>query len=381
MTPSTTRVRFDTTDMSLQQELKARVDGWFLDQGLKKTATPAMWGKAVFWVGGVVALTALLVSGALPALVAWPLAGVLGVFMAAMGFNVGHDAIHGAFSDNPRVNALLSRTFDVAGASSYTWSTAHNFVHHTYTNVPGVDHDLDPGPFMLFSARENPHWIYRFQHLYAFALYFFTYVVWVFKKDFQQVLSPDPRNGKPVAKARVVEVVVGKVVHLGLFLALPLLVSGYAPWQVVLGYFTAIAMTGLTAAIVFQLAHVVEGTDFPRADDDHRIHDSWAAHQLKTTANFAPHSPFWNFFTGGLNHQVEHHLLYKIAHCHYPAIAPIVAEVAARHGVPYHVYPTFSAALLAHVRTMRRFGHGEATRVTTARTPTTPTTLEPLPAE
>lgn len=42
MTPSTTRVRFDTTDMSLQQELKARVDGWFLDQGLKKTATPAM---------------------------------------------------------------------------------------------------------------------------------------------------------------------------------------------------------------------------------------------------------------------------------------------------------------------------------------------------
>lgn len=335
----------------------------------------------MFWVGGVVALTALLVSGALPALVAWPLAGVLGVFMAAMGFNVGHDAIHGAFSDNPRVNALLSRTFDVAGASSYTWSTAHNFVHHTYTNVPGVDHDLDPGPFMLFSARENPHWIYRFQHLYAFALYFFTYVVWVFKKDFQQVLSPDPRNGKPVAKARVVEVVVGKVVHLGLFLALPLLVSGYAPWQVVLGYFTAIAMTGLTAAIVFQLAHVVEGTDFPRADDDHRIHDSWAAHQLKTTANFAPHSPFWNFFTGGLNHQVEHHLLYKIAHCHYPAIAPIVAEVAARHGVPYHVYPTFSAALLAHVRTMRRFGHGEATRVTTSRTPTTPTTLEPLPAE
>lgn len=368
--------------MRLQQELKARVDAWFEQQGLAKTATPGMWARGAFWIGSVVALTALLSSGALPALVAWPVAGVLGVFLAAMGFNVGHDAIHGAFSSKAWVNSILSFTFDVAGASSYTWSTAHNFVHHTYTNVPGVDHDLDPGPFMVFTSKPNPHWVYRFQHLYSFALYFFTHIVWIFKKDFQQIAAPDPRSGKPAPKLRVVEVVVGKAVHFGLFLGLPLLVSGYAPWQVVLGYVTAMAMAGLTLAVVFQLAHVVEGTDFPIVNERGQIEDSWAAHQLRTTANFAPDSAFWNFFTGGLNHQVEHHLMYKIAHCHYPALAPIVAEVAARHGVPYHAYPTFTSALLAHVRTMKRFGHGEPLpRHEGATTASTVMGREPLPAE
>lgn len=376
MSSPISRVRFDTTDMRLQHELKARVDAYFERQGLAKTATPTMWAQAVLWIVGAGGLTALLISGALPALIAWPLAAILGVFLAGMGFNVGHDAIHGAFSERPWVNAVLSRTFDIAGASSYTWSTAHNFVHHTYTNIPGVDHDLDPGPFMLFSAKANPHWIYRFQHLYAFALYFLTFIVWVFKKDFQQVLAPDPRTGKPVPRRRVVEVIVSKLVHLCLFVGLPLLVSGYAPWQVIVGYFTAISMAGLTLALIFQLAHVVEGTAFPTVGDGQRVHDGWAAHQLRTTANFAPDSAFWNFFTGGLNHQVEHHLLYKIAHCHYPAIAPIVAEVAARHGVPYQVYPSFGAALAAHVRTLRRFGRGE-TPVVTATAPT----LEPVPAE
>jgi linoleoyl-CoA desaturase len=358
MAISMNQVRFNSADQRLQQDLKSRVDAYFAYTGLKRTATPSMWAQAVFWMGGTAALLALLSSGALPALVAWPLAGLLGVFMAATGFNVGHDAIHGAFSNNRMINGLLSFTFDVSGASSYTWSNAHNFVHHTYTNVPGVDHDLDPGPFMVFTAKENPHWIYRFQHIYSFVLYFFTYIVWVFKKDFQQIAAPDPRTGKSHPTARKVEVVVGKLTHFALFLVLPLLLSDYAPWQVAIGYFSAIAVAGLTLAVVFQLAHVVEGTDFPLVDADNRLHDSWAVHQLRTTANFAPESAWWNFFTGGLNHQVEHHLLYKIAHCHYPALAPIVRDVAARHGVPYHEFPTFPSALGAHVRMMKRFGAG-----------------------
>ena len=372
-----TQVRFTATDQRLQHDLKARVDAYFDYTGLPRTATTSMWLLSGFWMGGTAAVLGLLVSGVLPAWLAWPVAGVLGLFMAATGFNVGHDAIHGAFSSSRLINGLLSFTFDVSGASSYTWSNAHNFVHHTYTNVPGVDHDLDPGPFMLFTSREQPHWIYRFQHIYAFALYFFTYIVWVFKKDFQQIAAPDPRTGKRHPMGRQVEVVVGKLVHFGLFLALPVLVSGYAPWQVIVGYFSAIAMAGLTLAVVFQLAHVVEGTAFPKPNADHRIDDSWAAHQLRTTANFAPQSLWWNFFTGGLNHQVEHHLLYRIAHCHYPALAPIVRDVATKHCVPYHEFPTFGAALGAHVRMMKRFGHGMVDNdlVTTANQPA------PLPAE
>lgn len=368
---SAPRVRFASDDRALQDELRDRVDAYFVERGLKKTANAAMVTKTVFWLAAAAGLFVVLVSGALPALVAWPLAALLGVVMAAVGFNVGHDAIHGAWSDKPWVNRLLGHSFDLLGASSLTWAEAHNFVHHTYTNVPGVDHDLDPGPFMVFSPEKSPSAVHRYQHLYAFPLYLMTFVVWVFKKDFVQVASPDPRTGKRHAPSAVAGVVLWKLAHFALFLGLPLLVSGYAPAAVVVGYATMVAFAGLTLAVVFQLAHVVEGAAFPVPDTSRRLQDSWMRHQLKTTANFAPDSRFWNFFTGGLNHQIEHHLFYKICHIHYPALAPIVADVARKHGAPYHVNATFSSALASHVRTMKRLGAPRLQVVASTETSTT----------
>jgi linoleoyl-CoA desaturase len=361
MTSTTTttpvsRVRFATDDRALQDELRTRVDAYFADRGIKKTANAAMLAKTIVWLTAAAGFFVVLVSGALPALLAWPVAALLGVTMAAVGFNVGHDAIHGAWSDKPRVNRLLAHTFDLLGASSTTWAEAHNFVHHTYTNVPGVDHDLDPGPFMVFDPEKSPSAVHRYQHVYAFPLYLLTFIVWVFKKDFVQVFSPDPRTGKRHAPAVIAGVFFWKLVHFALFLGLPLAVSGYAPLTVVVGYLTMTAFAGLTLAVVFQLAHVVEAAAFPLPDDELRLADGWMRHQLKTTANFAPDSPLWNFFSGGLNHQIEHHLFYKVCHIHYPALAPIVADVARRHGAPYHVNPTFSSALASHVRTMKRLG-------------------------
>jgi len=336
-----------------------------------------MMAKTVFWLLAAALLYAVTAGGALPALVTWPLAALLGVVMAAVGFNVGHDAIHGAWLEKQWVNRLLARTFDRLGASATTWAEAHNFVHHTYTNVPGVDHDLEPGPFMVFNPEKTPSTIHRYQHIDAFPLYLLTFVVWVFKKDFVRVRSADPRTGERHGVADVVGGLAWKLAHLALLLGVPLLRSGYAPWQVFLGYGTVIAAAGFTLAVVLQLAHVVEGTLFPAPDGDGRLSRSWTAHPLATTANFAPRRRFWNFFSGGLNHQIEHHLFYKISHIHYPALAPIVADVARRHGAPYLEYPTFRAALGSHVATMKRLGRPRPRLVTTTTTtvsPTTPTT-------
>ncbi len=352
------KVRFDTSNMKLQHELKERTDAWFAARGRSKTADARMVAKSIFFFGGTCLLLALLTTGALTPLLALPVCLLLGVFCAGIGFNIGHDAIHGAYSDRPWVNALLSRSFDFVGASSFTWSTAHNFVHHTYTNVPGVDHDLEPGPYMLFYPRKNPGFIYKFQHIYAFVLYCFSSLVWLYKKDFQQIASADPRSGQRAPVSRVVEMIAWKVFHVSLFIGLPIAVSGYAWWQVVLGYVAVQAALGLTLAVVFQLAHVVEQTAFPRADANARIHHSWAAHQLQTTANFAPRSWFARFFCGGLNHQIEHHLFAKICHVHYPDISPIVREVAQAHGLPYLESATFLEALGSHVRVLKRCGRG-----------------------
>lgn len=350
---TTARLTFDTHDNRFQNTLRDRVNAYFKERGLSKHADAQMIVKTVVFLGGAAGLWALLVSGAAGALLGLPLSLLLGVVLAGVGFNVCHDAIHGSYSSKPWVNRLLSHTFDLMGASSYTWSRAHNFVHHTYTNVPGLDHDLEPGPFLLLYPRDNPGVVYRFQHLYAMVLYCFTTLVWVFKKDIEQIFSIDPRTGKRAPWPQIAQVLGWKVAHLGLFIVAPLLVGGYAWWQVLVGYLVMHAALGLMSAVVFQLAHVVESPEFPVPGG---VQHSWAAHQLLTTSNFAPRNPLAGFFFGGLNRQIEHHLLAKICHVHYPQLAPIVRAVASEHGLPYHENPTFIHAVGSHLRTLKAFG-------------------------
>jgi hypothetical protein len=61
----------------------------------------------------------------------------------------------------------------------------------------------------------------------------------------------------------------------------------------------------------------------------------WAELQVKTTANFCSRSLFWNFVSGGLSNQIEHHLFPSTCHVHYPAIAPIVKKTCEEFGIKY----------------------------------------------
>ena len=352
MTP---RPTFETDDTDFKVDLRRRVDGYFSRTGKSRHADARMITKTVMFLGAGVGLMALLISGVLPALAALPAVMVLGLVVAGLGFNIGHDAVHGAYSSNRFVNSALGFIFDALGASSYNWSRAHNIVHHTYTNVPGTDHDLEPGPFLLLHQRPNPPWIYRLQHLFAFPLYAFTMIVWVFKKDFVQIFDRS-MTGRAATKRGALSMVLGKLFHFGLFLGLPLLISPYAWWQVLVGYLVMLASVGFTLAVVFQLAHVVEGTQFPVANGERRLPEGWATHQLRTTSNFSQGSALASFFMGGLNNQIEHHLLPGVCHIHYPALAPLVRACAKDHGLPYLVSGNFFQAIAAHLRTLYRFG-------------------------
>jgi fatty acid desaturase len=108
--------------------------------------------------------------------------------------------------------------------------------------------------------------------------------------------------------------------------------------------------------IAAQVAHVSDEVEFLEKDANGRVPGSWAAQQIATCADFAHGSWFWTHVSGGLNYQAVHHLFPGIIHTHYPAIAPIVKEAAARQGVPYKVYPTFWAALAGHFKQLRNAG-------------------------
>jgi linoleoyl-CoA desaturase len=100
----------------------------------------------------------------------------------------------------------------------------------------------------------------------------------------------------------------------------------------------------------------VEQTEHLQPDDQGKMENAWAIHQMRTTANFAPKNKIVNWYVGGLNFQVEHHLFPNICSIHYPAISPIVEEVAKRHNVPYYMNPTFRSAVMSHIRILKEFG-------------------------
>lgn len=350
MTSATAKPSFSTTESHFKRELFAAVDAHFAD-GKSRNATPGYYAKAAFWLAATFGLWGVLAFVAMPWWLGVPLALLAGFSMSQVGFNVGHDAIHGSLSKKKWVNDLFSRSFEIMGASSKMWAWAHNVVHHTYTNVPGTDHDLEPGFYLHLYRREGRGWLHRFQHVYAWALYTLTMVVWVFKKDFAQLIE----RGEATTKRDVADVIIGKVVHFSFWLVVPMVFGVNAWWQVLIGYALVLAMCGFTAAVVFQLAHVVEGPSFPTAPGGSLEDDFWT-HQLKTTANFAPRSALATFLTGGLNHQVEHHLFPRICHAHYGELSKLVEALAAKHGLPYHSSRTFWGAMASHARWLKAMG-------------------------
>lgn len=342
------RIRFEPTTGGFHAVLRDRVDDYFSERGLSRHAGPAVVAKIGFWLTLSALLYAGVISGALPGLAVL----ALGFSIAQIGFNVGHDALHGATSHHAWINTALGWSFDLFGGSSYAWKLEHNIVHHTYTNMPGHDHDLESKPWMRFYEQPEVPRYYRWQHVFAFGFYTLTMLAWTYVKDFAQLARPSARTS---ARAWA-GVLVGKLAHLVVFVAIPLLAYAGPRWHVLVGYLLMQMAVGVTLAVVFQLAHVVEATAFPHADANGLVDRPWAEHQLWTTANFSSGGTVSTFLTGGLNHQIEHHLFPRISHGHYGALSAIVRRTAAEHGLPYHESPSFLAALGSHIRTLRAFG-------------------------
>lgn len=182
--------------------------------------------------------------------------------------------------------------------------------------------------------------------------------MWVYQKDFIQMSTPHPRTGEKYPASEWIKLFIGKGLHVGVFLVLPLTMGPQSVVVTVAGYLLLHGIGGFTLAVVFQLAHVVEGVRYPTVDaDSGMLPRGWVEHELLTTANFGK-TPFCTFITGGLDHQIEHHLFPNICHIHYRAIAPIVKQCALDHGLPYLHSGSFFQALGSHARMLDHLGNG-----------------------
>ncbi|NND77372.1 MAG: acyl-CoA desaturase [Flavobacteriales bacterium] len=352
------KISFNRKDASqFFPEVKARVTEYFTKNNISMNANGSMYFKVVFILFFYALTYALLITTSFSPWIMFVVAGVHGFFTALIGLNIGHDAIHGAFSKNQRLNKIMGLGFNIIGASDYMWKITHNIVHHTYTNIPGHDEDIDQIPLLRLNPKQELWWIHKFQHLYAFLLYPLASFTWVFIKDYKKFFAEkigERKNEHP--KIEYFRLFFFKAMYYTIFLVIPLIFIDMAWWQILIGFFFAHLVEGLTISAVFQLAHVVEGPEFPEPDDMGNMENSWAIHQMKTTADFAPKNPLVDFFFGGLNFQIEHHLFPYICHVHYKHIAPIVKATAKEHGVPYYENKSFMSAIRSHIEELKVLG-------------------------
>ena len=349
-------------------EVKKRVNRYFDDNGISRNADWRMVLKTVLILTGLVAAYLWFLLTPTSLLVTLVAAVAMAQGFVLVGFNIMHDGAHGSYSRHRRLNWIMGYTLDLIGGSNMLWRHKHNILHHTYTNINELDDDIHSLSFLRFSPDQPWRPCHRYQHWYAVPAYSLMTLTWVTHGDFQKFFNGkigDYTLPKPSASETVL-FFGAKLFYFGYMLVLPMLF--HPVLHVLLFFVVTHAVLGVTMAIVFQLAHLVEGTDFPRPDQQTgQIDNEWAIHEVETTANFAPGSRVAAWYCGGLNFQIEHHLFPRVCHIHYPAISTIVKETCQDFGIQYVSYPTMRRAVREHLRFLKRLGIPDADEMINAR--------------
>lgn len=349
-TKQVTIPKFPVTNHSLHAELKRRVNQYLEDHAIKATGNTKLFSKAIILMGLFIITYVHLVFFTPPAFYAILECIIFGGLIAAIGFNVMHDGSHGSFSKYAWLNKLAASSISVLGANRFMWSMKHVTLHHTYTNVDGVDDDIEVGALMRMAPTQKHLLLHRFQHIYFWILYMFLYIFWIFFADYKKYFTGKigTISIRKMTFLEHLEFWSVKIYHAVAFVILPIYIVGFQSWLI--GFMVATFFAGFVLSIVFQLAHTVEHTEFPVASSlNNKLPDEFAAHQIQTTANFATKNKLVSWLVGGLNFQIEHHLFPKISHVHYPEISKIVKQACADFKLNYIEYPTVLSAIKAHV--------------------------------
>jgi linoleoyl-CoA desaturase len=345
------------------KELQGRVNRYFKEKKISKYANFNMKFKTGFMLCLYFSPLVLMLTGVVSTL--WPIIImwiIMGFGMAGVGLSIMHDANHGSYSRSKKVNTILGNLIHFIGGYKVNWKIQHNVLHHSFTNIDGFDDDIKFA-MMRFSPNQKRKSFHRFQMFYAPFFYGFMTMYWLTSKDFQQLIKYNKKNllasqGTTLTKSIWI-LILNKIWYLALMLALPIIFIDIAWWQTVIGFLSMHYICGLTLAMVFQSAHVLEDTHFYKADENGSVENNWAIHQMKTTANFAQKSRIFSWYIGALNYQIEHHLFPNICHIHYKRISKIVKETAKEFDVPYYQNSSFLSALKSHFKFLHQLGTGK----------------------
>lgn len=354
-------ITYAVTNRDFSATLNKRVSEYFRNNNITRQANGEMIVKTIFMFLTYFIPYALILSGVITGTLGLILAVVvMSLGLAGIGLSVMHDANHGAYSKKNWVNQFIGYSLNMVGGSAFTWKMQHNVLHHSYTNVIDEDEDISPRGVLRLTPHSEWKKMHQYQHLYAWFLYGLMTIVWLFFKDFVRTIKYHQNGLAKKHKAKISAewaiLIATKIVYISYIFVIPVLVTSLLWWQVILGVVIMHYIAGFILAIIFQPAHVIEGTEFPLLDEANSLQNNWAVHQLLTTTNFGNKSRWFSWYVGGLNFQIEHHLFPNICHVHYRKIAGIVQSTASEFGLPYKSSDTFLQALSSHARLLKQLG-------------------------
>ncbi|WP_447592598.1 fatty acid desaturase family protein [Stenotrophomonas rhizophila] len=290
----------------------------------------------VRWTG--VAGRALLFLGAFVHSVLIP-AWIAGVVLLALSkilenMELAHNVIHGQYDwmGDPQLQGSTYE-WDIVGTAD-NWRKTHNFRHHTYTNVRGLDDDIGYGLLRIFpEQRWRPFYLTQPVVAVVFALLFEWGIAiqdlrlgrWFAGKiTFRQLLAQARPVGRKMGKQMFKD-----------YLLFPALAGPFF-LPVLLGNVVANLIRNVWTYVIIFCGHfTADAETFPKecVRDESRGH--WYLRQLRGSSNLTG-GKLMNVMSGNLSHQIEHHFFPDIPANRYAAIAVDVKAVCARYGQHYN---------------------------------------------
>ena len=281
-------------------------------------------GRALLWAG--VFPPALLAGTAM-----------LAVSKILDNMEIGHNIMHGQY-DWTGDPALASRNFEWDSACpSDQWRHSHNYMHHTYTNIVGMDRDVGYG---ILRMSEDQKWApyYRGNPIYAFLLMvFFQYGVALHELETERIRSGEISI---TDKREIAAGIWNKVKRQTLkdYVAFPLLSGPFAPYTLA-GNATANLIRNVWSYAIIFCGHFPEGVqEFSVEETKSESRGQWYFRQLLGSANLTGGKLF-HLMSGNLSFQIEHHLFPDIPAHRHAELAPEVQEICERYGLPYNKGP------------------------------------------
>jgi fatty acid desaturase len=246
---------------------------------------------------------------------------------------LGHNITHGQWDwmNDPEIHST-SWEWDMAGLSSQ-WRSAHNYRHHVFTNVVGVDDDLGYG---VLRVTRDQSW--RASNLFQPLRHLLLAMTFEWGIALQGLESERDR-----AKALLRKIARQTGKDYLLFPALSL-----KRWRRTLSAnIFANVLRNLWAYTVICCGHFADGAEkFTAAALEDETKAEWYLRQMLASANFRA-GPVMSFMSGNLCYQIEHHLYPDLPSNRYGAVAGRVQAVCAKYDLPYTTGPLARQYLLS----------------------------------